>query len=140
MCIRDSYGTNWVMSGLAVLVMQGAVIYDLPKGFTQIGVGYTGPVPNLIIIAAVVVILIYAIAFTDGRTLGAALDRNGLRPARYYVTRDGRFMLASEVGTIEVRPENILTSGCLGPGQMLEVCLLYTSCLDSLKVGESRVP
>ena len=62
-----------------------------------------------------------AIAFTDGRTLGAALDRNGLRPARYYVTRDGRFMLASEVGTIEVRPENILTSGCLGPGQMLEV-------------------
>ena len=60
-----------------------------------------------------------AIAFTDGRTLGAALDRNGLRPARYYVTRDGRFMLASEVGTIEVRPENILTSGCLGPGQML---------------------
>ena len=90
-----------------------------------------------------------AIAFTDGRTLGAALDRNGLRPARYYVTRDGRFMLASEVGTIEVSPENILTSGCLGPGQMLEVdfargrviyndelraryakekpCLLYTS-------------
>ena len=62
-----------------------------------------------------------AIAFTDGRTLGAALDRNGLRPARYYVTRDGRFMLASEVGTIEVSPENILTSGCLGPGQMLEV-------------------
>ena len=50
-----TYGTNWVMSGLAVLVMQGAVIYDLPKGFTQIGVGYTGPVPNLISIAAVVV-------------------------------------------------------------------------------------
>ena len=37
------------------------------------------------------------------------------------MTRDGRFMLASEVGTIEVSPENILTSGCLGPGQMLEV-------------------
>lgn len=56
-----TYGTNWVMSGLAVLVMQGAVIYDLPKGFTQIGVGYTGPVPNLIIIAAVVVVLIYVL-------------------------------------------------------------------------------
>ena len=56
-----TYGTNWVMRGLAVLVMQGAVIYDLPKGFTQIGVGYTGPVPNLIIIAAVVVILIYVL-------------------------------------------------------------------------------
>ncbi len=62
-----------------------------------------------------------AIAFTDGRTLGAALDRNGLRPARYYVTRDDRFLLASEVGAIEVDPANILTSGCLGPGELLEL-------------------
>ena len=62
-----------------------------------------------------------AIAYTDGRTLGAALDRNGLRPARYYVTRDDRFLLASEVGTIEVDPANVLVSGCLGPGEMLEV-------------------
>ncbi len=51
-----------------------------------------------------------AIAFTDGRTLGAALDRNGLRPARYYVTRDDRFLLATEVGTIEIEPSNILTA------------------------------
>lgn len=56
-----TYGTNWVMSGLAVIVMQGAVIYDLPKGFTRIGVGYTGPIPNLIIIAAIVVIIIYVL-------------------------------------------------------------------------------
>ena len=62
-----------------------------------------------------------AIAFTDGRVLGAALDRNGLRPARYYVTRDDRFLLASEVGAIEVDPANVLTSGCLGPGEMLEL-------------------
>ena len=62
-----------------------------------------------------------AIAFTDGRTLGAALDRNGLRPARYYVTRDDRFLLSSEVGTIEIDPTNVLTAGCLGPGEMLEV-------------------
>ena len=62
-----------------------------------------------------------AIAFTDGRTLGAALDRNGLRPARYYVTRDDRFLLSSEVGTIEIDPANVLTAGCLGPGEMLEV-------------------
>ncbi len=62
-----------------------------------------------------------AIAFTDGRTLGAALDRNGLRPARYYVTRDDRFLLSSEVGTIEIEADNILTAGCLGPGEMLEV-------------------
>ena len=62
-----------------------------------------------------------AIAFTDGRTLGAALDRNGLRPARYYVTRDDRFLLSSEVGTIEVDPANVLTAGLLGPGEMIEV-------------------
>lgn len=62
-----------------------------------------------------------AIAYTDGRTLGAALDRNGLRPARYYVTRDDRFILSSEVGTIEVEPSNVLKAGCLGPGEMLEV-------------------
>ena len=62
-----------------------------------------------------------AIVFTDGRTLGAALDRNGLRPARYYVTRDDRLILASEVGTIDIDPANILRTGCLGPGEMLEV-------------------
>ena len=62
-----------------------------------------------------------AIAFTDGRILGAALDRNGLRPARYYVTRDDRIILSSEVGAIDVEPQNILRAGCLGPGEMLEV-------------------
>ena len=62
-----------------------------------------------------------AIAFTDGRILGAALDRNGLRPARYYVTRDDRIILSSEVGTIDVDPTNVLRTGCLGPGEMLEV-------------------
>ena len=64
-----------------------------------------------------------AIAFTDGRTLGAALDRNGLRPARYYVTRDDRFLLSSEVGTIDIDPADVLTCGCLGPGEMIEVDL-----------------
>ena len=62
-----------------------------------------------------------AIVFTDGCMLGAALDRNGLRPARYYVTRDDRLILASEVGTIDIEPDNILRAGCLGPGEMLEV-------------------
>ena len=62
-----------------------------------------------------------AIAFTDGRMLGAALDRNGLRPARYYVTRDDWLILSSEVGTIDVDPANVLQAGCLGPGEMLEV-------------------
>ena len=62
-----------------------------------------------------------AIVFTDGRRVGAALDRNGLRPARYYVTRDDRIILSSEVGTLDVEPDNVLRTGCLGPGEMLEV-------------------
>lgn len=62
-----------------------------------------------------------AIAFSDGVCMGAALDRNGLRPARYYVTRDDRLILASEVGAIDVDPAIILQAGCLGPGEMLVV-------------------
>lgn len=56
-----TYATNWVMSGLAIIVMQGAVIYDLPTGFTQLGVGYTGAIPNLVIIAAIVVTILYVL-------------------------------------------------------------------------------
>ena len=62
-----------------------------------------------------------AIAFSDGVILGAVLDRNGLRPARYYVTKDDRLILSSEVGVLDVDPANILVSGNLGPGQMLVV-------------------
>lgn len=62
-----------------------------------------------------------AIAFTDGRIMGAVLDRNGLRPARYYVTSDDRLILSSEAGTLDVDPSKILIAGSLGPGQMLIV-------------------
>ncbi len=62
-----------------------------------------------------------AIAFSDGIRMGAVLDRNGLRPARYYVTRDDRLILSSEVGAIDIDPAIILQAGCLGPGQMLLV-------------------
>ncbi len=62
-----------------------------------------------------------AIAFTDGRMMGAVLDRNGLRPARYYVTADDRLILSSEAGTLDVDPAKILIAGSLGPGQMLIV-------------------
>ena len=62
-----------------------------------------------------------AIAFSDGCITGAALDRNGLRPARYYVTADDRLILASEVGVLDVDPANILIAGSLGPGEMLLV-------------------
>lgn len=62
-----------------------------------------------------------AVAFTDGRVTGAALDRNGLRPARYYVTSDDRLLLSSEVGVLDIDPASILIAGSLGPGQMLLV-------------------
>ncbi len=64
-----------------------------------------------------------AVAFTDGRHLGAVLDRNGLRPSRYTVTKDGRVILSSETGVLEVAPENIERRGRLEPGRMLLVDL-----------------
>ncbi len=62
-----------------------------------------------------------AIAFTDGIVCGATIDRNGLRPARYYVTSDDRLILSSEVGVLDVDSANVLVAGSLGPGQMLLV-------------------
>ncbi|HUU91584.1 MAG TPA: glutamate synthase large subunit, partial [Phycisphaerae bacterium] len=62
-----------------------------------------------------------ALAFTDGRYIGATLDRNGLRPCRYTVTRDGCVVLASETGVLEFEPERILRLGRLQPGKMLLV-------------------
>jgi glutamate synthase domain-containing protein 2/glutamate synthase domain-containing protein 1 len=62
-----------------------------------------------------------AIAFTDGRVIGATLDRNGLRPGRYIVTKDDLVVLASEAGVIEVPPEDVLKKGRLQPGRMFLV-------------------
>ena len=60
-----------------------------------------------------------SIVFTDGVRIGAVLDRNGLRPSRYYVTKNGLFILASEVGVLEIPPEQVLHKGRLQPGRML---------------------
>ncbi len=64
-----------------------------------------------------------AISFTDGKQIGAILDRNGLRPARYYVTKDDYIIFSSEVGVIDVEPENILYKDRLSPGKMLLIDL-----------------
>src|SRR6476660_3438458 len=64
-----------------------------------------------------------AIAFTNGRQIGATLDRNGLRPARYIVTRDDRIIMASEVGVLPIPEEEIVTKWRLQPGKMLLVDL-----------------
>jgi glutamate synthase (ferredoxin) len=62
-----------------------------------------------------------SITFTDGIRIGAVLDRNGLRPSRYYVTKDDLVIMASEVGVLDIPPENILLKGRLQPGRMFLV-------------------
>src|SRR5215204_488412 len=62
-----------------------------------------------------------AITFTNGEIIGAVLDRNGLRPSRYTVTKDGLVVMASEVGVFDVAPENVLKKGRLQPGKMFLV-------------------
>ena len=64
-----------------------------------------------------------AMAFTDGRIIGATLDRNGLRPSRYLVTRDGFVVLASEMGVLDIPETNIVTKWRLQPGKMLLIDL-----------------
>jgi len=62
-----------------------------------------------------------SIAFTDGELIGAVLDRNGLRPSRYYVTSDDIVIMASEVGVLDVPPENVLVKERLHPGRIFLV-------------------
>src|SRR5580692_2550439 len=64
-----------------------------------------------------------AVAFTDGKWLGATLDRNGLRPARYMVTTSNELILASETGVLPIKPEEVQYKGRLQPGRMLLVNL-----------------
>jgi len=62
-----------------------------------------------------------SVAFTDGTMIGATLDRNGLRPSRYYVTKDDLVIMASEAGVLPVAPENVAHKGRLQPGRMFIV-------------------
>ena len=64
-----------------------------------------------------------AIAFSDGRVVGAALDRNGLRPCRFAITKSGLVVAGSEAGLVDLDPNEVTHSGRLGPGQMLVVDL-----------------
>ncbi|MEO0646953.1 MAG: glutamate synthase large subunit, partial [Cyanobacteria bacterium J06650_10] len=61
------------------------------------------------------------VVFCDGKQVGATLDRNGLRPARYVVTKDGYVIVSSEAGVVDIPVEDIVEKGRLGPGQMLAV-------------------
>ena len=71
-----------------------------------------------------------SIAFTDGKQIGAVLDRNGLRPSRYYVTKDGLVIMASEVGVLDIPPENVEIKGRLQPGRMFLVDLEQGRIID----------
>lgn len=62
-----------------------------------------------------------SVTFTDGSVIGAVLDRNGLRPARYWVTSDGLVVMASESGVLDIAPERVVRKGRLQPGRMLLV-------------------
>ncbi len=64
-----------------------------------------------------------SMAFTDGKFIGACLDRNGLRPSRYYVTKDDVVIMASEAGVLQIEPERIAVKGRLQPGKMFLVSL-----------------
>jgi glutamate synthase domain-containing protein 2/glutamate synthase domain-containing protein 1/glutamate synthase domain-containing protein 3 len=79
-----------------------------------------------------------AIAFSDGQLVGAALDRNGLRPARYVITFDGLVIMASEAGAIELDPESIVEKGRLGPGKMMAVDTVRGRLLSDQQIKRHR--
>ncbi len=75
-----------------------------------------------------------AIVFSDGDTVGAVLDRNGLRPCRWYLTKDERLILASEVGVLDIPPENIVRKSRLQPGKMLLADLREGRLIDDTEL------
>ena len=77
-----------------------------------------------------------AITFTDGRVIGATLDRNGLRPARYLVTKDDMVVLASETGVLPVKPEDVEMKGRLQPGKMFLVDLEQGRIVSDKEIKE----
>jgi len=78
-----------------------------------------------------------ALAFTDGTTIAATLDRNGLRPAKYLETKDGMVVLASEHGVLDIANENIKYSGRIEPGKVLLIDTVQGKILGDTEVKES---
>ncbi len=74
------------------------------------------------------------VAFTDGTLIGAVLDRNGLRPARYWVTEDGLVVLASEVGVLDIDPASVVRKGRLQPGRMFLVDTEHGRIVDDEEI------
>ena len=80
-----------------------------------------------------------SIAFTDGDVIGAVLDRNGLRPSRYYVTKDDMVVMASEVGVLDIPPENIEIKERLHPGRIFMVDTKQGRIIDDSELKEEFV-
>jgi glutamate synthase (NADPH/NADH) large chain len=78
-----------------------------------------------------------AIAFTDGIRIGAALDRNGLRPARYLITKDGMVVMASEAGALDIKPDRILSSGKIEPGKMLLIDTALGKIIEDSQIKDN---
>jgi glutamate synthase (NADPH) large chain len=77
-----------------------------------------------------------SIAFSDGRYIGAVLDRNGLRPSRYLVTKDGLVVMASETGVLDIAPERVLKKGRLQPGKMFLIDTEQGRIIDDRELKE----
>ena len=80
-----------------------------------------------------------SIAFTDGTVIGAVLDRNGLRPSRYYVTKDGLVVMASEVGVLDIPPENVLIKERLHPGRIFLVDTREGRIIDDVELKQRYI-
>ena len=83
-----------------------------------------------------------SIAFTDGTYIGAVLDRNGLRPSRYYITDDDKCIMASEVGVVPVEPERVIAKGRLQPGKIFLIDFDQGRMIpdDELKADLAKAP
>ena len=80
-----------------------------------------------------------SIAFTDGKVIGAVLDRNGLRPSRYYVTKDDLVVMASEVGVLDIPPENIAIKERLHPGRIFLVDTEQGRIIDDTELKQQYI-
>ena len=78
-----------------------------------------------------------SILFSDGDAMGAVLDRNGLRPSRYYITDDGKLILSSEVGALDLDPRKIVKKSRLEPGKMLLVVTVQGRIIDDAELKET---
>lgn len=76
------------------------------------------------------------LAFSEGKTVGACLDRNGLRPARYAITKDGYVVVGSETGVVDLDESEIIEKGKLGPGQMIVVDLEHNKILKNWEIKQ----